>query len=359
MKIIHALEGKAWSGGQQQALLLAKRQHEIGHEVLLMCQKDSVLEQKAKDVGLMVKANDYRKEMHPLSILNLLRTFDEFKPEVVNVHRAWAHTQWLVISLLRRFRGLVVTRRVLFKPDANPVSLAKYRSAAVRGYIAVSRAVAQRLIATGVKPEKIRVVYSATDTERFSPDLQHRLSGEWPVPEGQPSALLVGNFHPNKGHQLLISAFMRMADDWPELHLVLAGHNTDSSELQQMVDQGNLRSRIHLLGFREDVPALMSRCHFSVNASYQEGFSGTVRESLALGVPVLASDIPANLEMNSLVPIRLFCCGDEHSLSQGLLQFKNYRIDEATRQQLRRAAVARFSVPAMVDETLKAYAELL
>lgn len=359
MIIIHALEGKAWSGGQQQALFLARRQHELGHEVVLMCQKDSVLEEKAREVGLNVRANDYRKEIHPASIYNLIRTYDEFKPEVVNVHRAWAHTQWLLVSLLRRFKGLIVTRRVLFKPDFNPVSLVKYRTAAIRGYIAVSQAVAQRLIDTGVKPDKIRVVYSATDTERFSPDISHELNGDWPVPPGKPAALLVGNFHRNKGHQLLIAAFNRITDQWPDLHLVLAGHNTGAEELQQLAQQGGAASRIHLLGFREDVPALMARSTFTLNASFQEGFSGTIRESLSLGVPVLASDIPANCEMNSLVPIRLFACGNEDSLAQKMLSFKNLNFSAGDKARLRRDAVARFSLETMVNESLNAYRELL
>ncbi len=359
MRIIHALEGKAWSGGQQQALFLAQRQHQLGHKVVLMCQTGSVLFQKATDAGLDVRPNDYRKEIHPLSIVNLARVYRQFKPDVVNVHRAWAHTQWLLVALLHRFKGLVVTRRVLFKPDFNPVSRAKYRSAAIRGYIAVSRAVAERLIETGVKPEKIRVVYSATDTERFSPGGKHSLNGEWPIPDGAKAALLVGNFHHNKGHQLLIDAFNRMAGQWPELHLVLAGHNTEAEELRRLAASHGFADKIHLLGFRDDVPALMSRSAFTINASYQEGFSGTIRESLSLGVPVLASDIPANLELDSLVPIELFACGDADSLARGLLKFRQNPASEKEKAMLRQKTLEKFSVDTMVNQTLQAYQELL
>lgn len=357
MKIIHSLEGSGWSGGQQQALFLALQQQHCGHEVILMCQKGSVLENRAVSAGLSVRPNDYRKELHPLSLFSLLKAYDEIRPDVVNVHRAWAHTQWLIVSLLRRFRGLIVTRRVLFKPDFNPVSLAKYRTAAVRGYIAVSAAVAERLRQTGVKPDKIRIVYSATDTERFKPDADHHLNSTWPVPQGCSSALLVGNFHPNKGHLLLIEAFKMMASEWPDLHLVLAGQNTDCAQLVQLV--GDMSARIHLLGFRDDIPALMARSTFTVNASYQEGFSGTVRESLSMGTPVLASDIPANLEMNSLIPLHLFASGDAASLARGLAAFKTSVFSPTHRAELREKAVSRFSLKVMVDETVKAYQEFL
>ncbi|GAB4282152.1 MAG: glycosyltransferase family 4 protein [Candidatus Rifleibacteriota bacterium] len=359
MKIIHSLEGKAWSGGQQQALFLAEQQHKMGHEVLLMCQKGSVLEEKALAAGLNVAANDYRKEIHPVSIFNLLQHYDRFKPDVVNVHRAWAHTQWILVALLRRFKGLIVTRRVLFKPDFNPVSLAKYRTPAVRGYIAVSDAVAERLVQTGVKKSRIKVVYSATDTDRFNPDLDHELSGNWPLKKDQPAVLLVGNFNRNKGHQVLISAFNSISKEWPELNLILAGHNTDCDELKKLAQSGPASERIHLLGFRNDIPALMARSSITVNASFQEGFSGTIRESLSMGVPVIASNIPANVEMSRKVPITLFECGNSQDLARKILEFKTSFDNKEIKESLRRKTIEAFSVEKMVNNTLKAYRELL
>ncbi|MBP7635947.1 glycosyltransferase family 4 protein [Candidatus Ozemobacteraceae bacterium] len=357
MRILHSLEGHTWSGGQQQALLLAMGQAAKGHDVLLMCQKGSELERRAFSHGVRLRPHDYRGELNPVSITGLAKAFTEFRPDVVNVHRAWAHTQWAIVSLIHRFRGLIVTRRVLFRPDFNPVSLVKYRTPAVRGYIAVSRAVAERLKETGVGERRVRVVYSATDTNRFSPTSREPLNGPWPVPERAPVALLVGNYHRNKGHDLLLGAFQKAADGWPALHLVIAGNGTDSGPLTAKLEGNPLRERIHILGYRSDVPALMSRATFTVNASFEEGFSGTVRESLAMGVPVLASDIPANREMNELVPISLFKSGNEADLARGILSMNECERSE-DRLRRREAAVDCFSQDSMVDATLRAYRDL-
>lgn len=357
MRILHSLEGHAWSGGQQQALLLAQGQAVFGHDVLLMCQSGSELERRARALRIDVRPHDYRGELNPVSIIRLAKALKEFRPDVVNVHRAWAHTQWALVSLVYRFRGLIVTRRVLFRPDFNPVSLVKYRTPAVRGYIAVSRAVAGRLKEIGVEERRMRVVYSATDTDRFRPDSQEPLNGTWPVPENAPAALLVGNYHRNKGHDLLVAAFSKAADSWPELHLVIAGNGTDTGPLREKCEKSRCRDRIHILGYRSDVPALMARSRFTLNASFEEGFSGTVRESLAMGVPVVASDIPANREMNELVPIRLFKAGDEADLARTLLLMKNH--DNPADRRLRREATVRsFSAGSMVGATLQAYRDL-
>ncbi|MGM0598249.1 MAG: glycosyltransferase family 4 protein [Candidatus Rifleibacteriota bacterium] len=359
MKIIHSLEGKTWSGGQQQAFFLALEQRKLGHEVLLMCQKGSELENKAREKQLDVWPVDYRREIYLPSMIELTRAYRCFKPDVVNVHRAWAHTQWLFVSLLFRFRGLIVTRRVLFKPDFNPVSPVKYRTPVLKGFIAVSRAVKRRLTEIGVKESKIQVVHSATDTRRFSPDLKHELTGEWPVPQRCPAALLVGNFNSNKGHELLIRSFNKIARQWPELHLVVVGKETDSQKLQQLANLAPEPGRIHLLGFRNDVPALMQKSAFTVNASYQEGFSGTIRESLALEVPVIASNIPANVELNSMIPLLLFEAGNEASFANAIMKMKNNYPASNERHKLRELTLIHFSVEAMVKKTLWAYKELL
>jgi glycosyltransferase involved in cell wall biosynthesis len=325
---------------------------------MLMCQQGSELESRARQAGLNVRAHRYRGEMNPVSLWGLIQAYREFRPHVVNVHRAWAHTQWLVASLITGFRGLVVTRRVLFRPDFNPLSLAKYRSAGVRGFIAVSQAVSARLQELGIPERKIRVVHPATDMQFFSPESAQSL----PLPENgaaisasEPTILMVANYHRNKGHHVLLEAFARIAETFPQVRLLLVGHGTDTGELPQKVAEFTHRERISLLGFRADVPRLLLNTRVAVNASFEEGFSGFVREALAMGVPVVASAIPANREMSGCVPMTLFRSGSADELARALAQHLQISPDPATAASLRKQALAQFSVPAMVQKTLAAY----
>ncbi len=358
MRIIQALEGSAWSGGQHQAFLLCRGLIQRGHEVLLICQEGSDLSRKAEKAGIRTVPHDFGKEISPLSLLHLRRHFREFRPDIVNVHRAWAHTQWLLVSLFERFRGLVVTRRVLFRPDFNPLSKVKYRSRAVRGFIAVSSAVALRLEEIGVPRDRISVVHSATDSETFDPGQSFSLEKPLPFPDQLPFCLLIANYHQNKGHHVVVDAFEKACPSMPDLQLVIAGKGTDQGRLAQRVSSSQARSRIHLLGFREDPAALFARARFSFNASFEEGFSGTVRESLLMGVPVIASDIPANREVSKLVPMRLFPPGDSQALSEAVLRASEPTLPiEGTR--LRNLALEHFSIGKMIDATLSAYSHYL
>lgn len=360
MRIIHSLEGNAWSGGQQQTLFLAEHQQRLGHDVLLLCQKNSVLQEKATAAGLNILPVDYRTELNPYSISLMLRAFDRFNPDIVNVHRAWAHTQWLLISLLRRFKGLVVARRVFFRPDRNPVSLAKYRSRAVSGYIAVSNAVKCMLMQIGVPEKKIRVVFSGSDTGVFSPDkssaIMKKIDG---LPDDAPCALIVGNYSKNKGHEVVLKAFTKAGAQVKELHLLVAGKDTDCQTLKMMVQEMGLKDRVHLLGYRSDVAWLLQRCRFSVNASFKEGFSGTVRESLLMGTPVIASEIPANLEIHHMIPLSLFAPGDAEGLARQMIKLSASSSDSDFRSCMHDRAASFFSVEKMVADTMAAYLQYL
>ncbi|MBF0499395.1 MAG: glycosyltransferase [Candidatus Riflebacteria bacterium] len=359
MRIIHSLEGHSWSGGQQQALFLTQGQIRLGHDVLLLCQKNSELERRARALNIPVAPQQYRGELNPVSIAGLMNVFRSFRPDVVNVHRAWAHTQWLVASLIMRFRGLIVTRRVLFRPDRNPLSLVKYRTPAVRGFIAVSKAVSARLVEQGVPSRRIQVVHSATDFDRFDPARAEQPVSPLPVPDDAPLLLLIGNFHRNKGHFLVLEAFERVAAAVTNVHLLIAGHGTDRPELSAKAGAlAHGRERLHLLGFRTDAPALMARSCLTINASFEEGFSGTIRESLGMGVPVIASAIPANLEISEAVPIRLFQPGSAEGLAEGIRAELGLTSDASRRETLRSLAMVRFGVPGMVNATIEAHHRL-
>lgn len=360
MRIIHSLEGTSWSGGQQQAFFLAERQKKMGHDVLVLCQKNGVLQERSIAAGINVLPVDYRKELNPFSILQLLKAYDQFKPDIVNVHRAWAHTQWLLVALLRRFHGLVVSRRVLFRPDRNPASLIKYRSKAVRGFIAVSESVKKMLMDVGVAENRIKVVFSATDTDVFSPEVEHGLlepiAG---LTENARCILMVGNYHQNKGHEVLLKAFAEIGENFPELHLVIAGKETSCEKLESMVRSFSCGNRIHLLGFRKDVAALMQRSLFTVNASFKEGFSGTIRESLMMGKPVIASEIPANLEIHQKIPLLLFPPGDVSCLAKQISVLCKKQLDADAARKLHLLAASFFSVEKMVEDTVCAYKSFL
>ena len=125
------------------------------------------------------------------------------------------------------------------------------------------------------------------------------------LPENAVLALALGRFHPNKAFDVLIQA-MR---DVPGVTLALAGEGELRGSLESAVQRFGLGERIKVLGWRDDVGALMTTSDLVICPSRHEPLGNVVVEAWAHGRPVIAtaSAGPAGLitaeETGLLVPI--------------------------------------------------------
>lgn len=194
------------------------------------------------------------------------------------------------------------------------------------GFIANSAAIAQSNAAQlGIPIAKIQVINRGRDSRRFQ--YQPR-----PVLPGKPIHFLhVGRLVPVKGHHDLLHAFYTYVQQYPDAVLHLAGEGPERPALTQLITDLQLTDRVVLLGNRTDVPALLQQYDCFVFPSHSEGFSGAVVEAMLSGLPVLASDIPANQEvLQHLRTGYLFGRGDSASLTAALCWFTTHRAEAQT-----------------------------
>jgi len=133
-------------GGQWQVLRLIDGLRATGHECALLARAGSPLSAEAQRRGMDIRAWTLR------SIWKRSRAAD-LEHDVTHAHDARSHTAAAMAGITR----LVVSRRVAFPVQPNPVSRWKYRHAAQ--YIAVSHMVKQTLVDAGIAPSRIAVVY--------------------------------------------------------------------------------------------------------------------------------------------------------------------------------------------------------
>ncbi|CAN5884008.1 glycosyltransferase [soil metagenome] len=101
----------------------------------------------------------------------------------------------------------------------------------------------------------------------------------------------VANRRPAKAHEVLLDAFARAVAEEADLRLWLVGQGLGDAELVALVDGHPARSRIEVLGYRSDVPALMARADALVLSSDHEGLPVAVMEAMALARPVVATRV--------------------------------------------------------------------
>ncbi|MFC1224275.1 glycosyltransferase family 4 protein [Pedobacter sp. BG31] len=167
--------------------------------------------------------------------------------------------------------------------------------------------------------------------------------------------LMVAAFRAQKDHDTLIRAAKMLPN---HVKILFVGTGERLSLCKDMVRAEGLENRILFLGNRSDVPSLLKMVDLSVLSSHWEGFGLFAAESMAAGVPVLASKVAGLAEVvedDSL----LFDPGNEEELSRKILQLitnKSFFEQVKNRAALR---VKVYDISRMVDREIKLYEEIL
>lgn len=211
-------------------------------------------------------------------------------------------------------------------------------------YVANSESIKQsNSRALGVPPEKIHVIYRGRQVSEISraPSLRDEIR-----------FLNVGRLIRGKGQKELIHAFSRFIKVRPESTLTIAGEGPFRTELEADVQKLELMNSVKLLGNVENVSALYQRHDCLVFPSHYEGFSGVLVEAMLSKLPVLASDIPMNLEaITHLNTGYIFEVKNEDAILEAMNWFAVNR--EAATEIANRAfadASSRFDIQAIVQQ---------
>lgn len=358
-------ESFGWSGGAAQALALAGRLKALGHENLIACPRGGDLWGKAAAAGLEAAPFRPRRDYDLPCAYRLAHLLERWKPDIINAHHPKAHAMALMAkAIARRKPVLVVTRRVSHPLLNTFFARLKYKSPLVNGYITVAESIRRMFLAYGLPPEKVRTIYSGVDASRFTPAApSEKIIKELALPPGVPVVGLVGNYSFDKGQHVLAEAAGRLFSEGARFVLLLAGRDTDSGAVKDLLARkGFPLERARLLGLRQDVPDLLSVMTVSLNCAVRgEALSGSIRESMAMEIPVIASDISGNGEIvRSDKTGILFPPGDDTALYVRL-KYALANPDALRGMAGRGLALVRedFTVDVMARKTFLYYRELL
>ena len=297
MKILHVTNAVGWSGGMEQISLLIRELEKRNHQNFLICPPHSELIQKLNSTKAEIKIITMFQDYDLIAAWKLNQFIKETQPDVVHTHHATAHAIALIALMFCKKPPLIVSRRVSFSPRKNPFSQFKNRSNRITKYSVVSHAVKDTLVEGGVNPSKIEVVYSAVNPQTF---MVHRsaqeIRRELKISEEAFVIGKVANHSFWKGQHIFLEAAEKVLSKQKNAVFILVGKGTEN--LDELVNKLCISDSVRLLGFRKDIPEILSIFNLSVNAAIEgEGLSGAVRESFFMKVPVVASDVAGNREI--------------------------------------------------------------
>lgn len=289
-------------GGQRQLLYLAAALRARGRRNVIYLRAGGELEGEARRQDFEVRTLPLRSEWDIRSAIALAR---DARLENAVVHAHTAHAA--AMGALAGLAGVpfVAHRRVDFPIDT-PARLFKYGRAAK--VVAVSRAIAGRMVGPGLSHDQIAVVpdgiplgeeesaWCRVDAGRYKPptsaqrgELRARLAQELGV---DASSCWVGNLAalvPHKDHDTLLAAALLVLRKRPQARFLIAGRGPQEERLTTEIGRMGLAGKVLLVGHRDDPVPLLKSLDVYVQSSWGEGMGSVLLEAAACGVPIAAT----------------------------------------------------------------------
>ena len=139
--------------------------------------------------------------------------------------------------------------------------------------------------------------------------------------EREKTIVTTGRLNKQKNHPLLIRAFKRIAEEFPEYKLIIYGEGPERKNDEALISELGLQERVLLPGTINDVPAKIYKSSLYVLSSDFEGMPNALMEAMALGLPCISTDCPCggprdlttNGKDSLLVPV-----GNEDALAEAM-----------------------------------------
>jgi len=301
LRIAQVLEKTSLATGSvRQMLEGAKELARRGHQVVVVTRPDPRIPQELADTPVRYVPLPLRHELDLASARAFAQLARKLQLEVVHVHKGIAHAVALAATAWGVRYALFVNRGVSF--PVGFFSRWKYRSSRVTAVVAVCEAIRQVVLrSTGLPEHKVVTVYAGVDTERFHPDKADglRVRQELGVGSDVPLVGHVG-IRDWKGWRELMACFVEVRRRVPAARLLLVGCSSEAQR-QAVLEHGHelgLAGAVHATLARYDMPDVLGACDLVVDPSWAgTGITGTIREAMALGKPVVATTVGGNPEL--------------------------------------------------------------
>jgi glycosyltransferase involved in cell wall biosynthesis len=305
MRVLHVITGLAAGGAEHQLRLLLRRLP-FDCEVVTLSNPGTVATAIRAD-GTTVHELSMSSN-HDLSAVGLLRRLmRDGEYDIVHTHLYRACVFGRIAARLAKVPHVVATEHSL----GDGLIEGRRTSAGVRALyvaterlgdstIAVSGAVAARLRAWGVAPERISVIPNAIDAQEFRYDPEVRRAGRARLGIA-PDALVVGGIGrmvPEKRFERLILAVR----DVPDATLLLVGDGPFLDVLKGFAEEQGIADRVVFTGAVEHTREVLCAMDVFASPSDQETFGLAVLEALAGGLPVLYAVCPPLDEWTAPIP---------------------------------------------------------
>lgn len=361
-KIVYITGDSSLTGAPLHILQLAKNLKPKGYDILIITSPGKLVELCKKE-KLSVVEIPMRGPLDWGAVRSIEKKLRQFKPDIVHTHGIRAG--WLGRLASRTLKCKKVYTEHLWTSTFHLKNLA-YEQFQLRGLrfmdrytdttIAVSQTVYDFLVKKrGFDKKKIHIIPNGINS-RFIKAQVIQKPKEVPFLIGS-----VGSLNTVKNHQTAIRAVAKVIRENPrfDVHYQIVGDGPLRKALERLIKQEGMEKRIHLTGRVDDVLDRLQHFNIFVSLSLSESFGMAVAEAMAIGLPVIVSDISAlkNLvgDAGTTVPPR-----NQEKITEKIVGLiKSEKMRKGLGQKAKERIRENFSEEAMIDKTIELYKNTL
>jgi glycosyltransferase involved in cell wall biosynthesis len=301
-----------WGGGPDKTILLSAERHDPARVEVVVAyirgvrDHEFTIGDKARAKGLTFYEIEERGKFD-IRVLKALREI--VLRHDINLIHAHDHKTDLFAYLLRRWLcrrpiALLSTAHAWVMLGLKGEMYRRLDLSLMRRFdhlIAVSHATKAEMVKAGVPAHLISVVHNGIDADAWSQS-QVRVSMRHALGLGNafPVVGYVGRIMPEKDLETWLRAAALVAHEYPQAQFVLVGEGKDNSYLEQLkrlaVDLG-IAERTYFPGYRSDLLPVYTSFDLFVLSSRREGLPNSVLEAMAMGLPVVTTDVAGAKEL--------------------------------------------------------------
>ncbi|HEY6204784.1 MAG TPA: glycosyltransferase family 4 protein [Chthoniobacterales bacterium] len=364
MNILYIESSRSWGGQEYRTCLEINWLNAHGHEAWLVCDPQSEVLAKTRELGTRTTAIPLRRRFDPVVWWRLWQLCRRARINLIKAFSSKDH--WLALPLY--LLGIPLIRaRCITDPIGNKWRAFIFKHGCSKVLADASVIKRQLVQENGIDPAKIEVVGSAVDLEKFNPARDRmKFRRELGLDADTPLIANIGMIRPDKGQTLFVEAAQRVLEQRPDARFVIVGQGTGwlklGAKVRLAISRAQLADRIFTVGYRWDTPDIFAAADIVVIASLRTEASPIVlREAFATGRPVVATkvgDVSEIIqdEQNGLTVEP----GDSAALAAGIVKFLSDR-ELAARCAANALAYARehFSFDRMMESKIKIDAALV
>jgi len=352
MRILFILHSHKLGGAEKHALTLMTALRELNHDIFFAGPTDSWIGENAKDAGIPC----FHVPMHGLpdiwSHAKVLWGIKKFRINLVHAHLTRGAFYGGLDSKLAGIPAISTAHAT------NTWKHFRYS----RRIIAVSEAVKTSLIKKGLDDKKITTIYNGV-LHCAKTTLQQRIENRsrLNLEDKDVALFMAARFIRDKGHDILIKALAALLRDHPSfrVHLFLAGEIEGpwADYIRDLVSKHDLATRVHFLGFRDDIAEILPSMDIVIMPSRREAISLAILEACAAGIPTIGASVGGIPEaVDNGKSGLLFPPGDFGALA---LCIRDLAVNPQQRKKMgekaRQLFEKKFTLSNMVKKTLDVY----